>query len=243
MSSSKRLSLSSESANRATARRRFAKVGRRSIARRSSARRMKGSLRLLVSAPWVRKIRCDRVAAGSSSSFRNSLPRRTGVGGADAVARRQAPLGEHRPLGGPLLGHGGRHHHDHGALAAGGFEDRDRDGEGDVGLAHADLVGEHEPGLVVEAPEDLGGGALLAVGVVVGHAIVAEADPRAQLQFIVAPPRARRERRRRARGLVRRGRRRDGVRRSHRGPRRRARRTPATVDARLRQRASRRRRP
>jgi hypothetical protein len=36
---------------------------------------MNGSLRLLVSAPWVMKIRWRLLDAGSSSSLRKSLPR------------------------------------------------------------------------------------------------------------------------------------------------------------------------
>lgn len=47
-------------------------------------------------------------------------------------------------------------------------------GERYKGLAHADLVGEHDARLMIQAAEDLDGGVLLAVGVLVGYSVVAQ---------------------------------------------------------------------
>ena len=112
-----------------------------------------------------------------------------------AVAGRQAALGEHLPLSGPLLGHGGWNHHHHWPLAVGWLPEPRSQLRRHVCLAHADLVGEHETGLVGKASEYFGGGLLLAVGVGVRYAIITEAlILRLSVQFTVVPPRARRER-------------------------------------------------
>ena len=110
---------------------------------------MNGSLRLRRQGAVREEDQVWSVRGGSSSSFRNSLPRRIG-----AEARSpwpgQAPFLEDRPLGRPLLGDRRRNHDDDGALSPGGLQDRNCDGQGYVCLSHPDFVGEDHPGLVVQ---------------------------------------------------------------------------------------------
>ena len=93
---------------------------------------------------------------------------------ADPVAVRQATFCEHGPLGRPLLGDAGGDHHDHRSTFAGGADRRHSDRQRDECLAHSDLVGEHQAGLVVESAEDLFGGVLLSIGVLVWDPVVPE---------------------------------------------------------------------
>ena len=111
-------------------------------------------------------------------------------GGTDRWATVQASRLEHRPVLGPLVADRRRHHHDDLARRI-LLRDRRSHGQRDKGLSHANVISEHNSGLAVQTPANLGGSLHLPPCIPLGQTVAAQVDVRAECPGLTHAPTSR----------------------------------------------------